>query len=209
MKKCLSKDPDERWQSASDLASALRWSADDSTAHHPATGPTVSRGRRRTVTALAAVAVAAALIAAAVWAVGSGRRGSAASAPTPRFIPVTFRAGTLTAARFAPDGDTIVYSAAWGVDPYALFMTRRDSVESRRLDVLDAKLLGVSSSGELAFLRGPHSSLRLLNPGLGTLLRVSLTGGGPGSSSTTSSRQIGSLEAMISRLCDAGRWSSL
>ena len=179
VKKCLSKDPDERWQSANDLASALRWSADDSTAHHPATGPTVSRGRRRTVTALAAVAVAAALIAAAVWAVGSGRRGGAASAPTPRFIPVTFRAGTLTAARFAPDGDSIVYSAAWGVDPYGLFMTRRDSVESRRLDVPNAKLLGVSSSGELAFLRGPQSALRLLNPGLGTLLRVSLTGGGP------------------------------
>ena len=179
VKKCLAKDPDERWQSASDLASALRWSANDSTAQHPATGPTVSRGRRRKVTAIAAVAVAAALIAAAVWAVGSGRRGGATSAPTPRFIPVTFRAGTLTAARFTPDGDTIVYSAAWGVDPYGLFMTRRDSVESRRLDVPDAKLLGVSSSGELAFLRGRHVALRLLSPGAGTLLRVSMTGGGP------------------------------
>ncbi len=177
VKKCLSKDPDERWQSANDLASALRWSADDSTAHHPATGPTVSHGRRRTMTALAAVAVAA-LFAAAVWAVGSGRRDSAASVPTPRFIPVTFRAGTLTAARFAPDGDSIVYSAAWGVDPYGLYMTRRDNVESKRLDVPNAKLLGVSASGELAFLRGPQSSLRLLNPGFGTLLRVSL-GGAP------------------------------
>jgi eukaryotic-like serine/threonine-protein kinase len=179
VKKCLVKDPDERWQSAKDLASALRWSADDSTARHPATGPAVSRGRHRTVTALAAVAIAAAVIAAAVWAAGSGRRGGAASAPTPRFIPVTFRAGALTAARFTPDGDSIVYSAAWGVDPYGLFMTRRDSVESRRLDVPNAKLLGVSSSGELAFLRGPQSTLRLLNAGVGTLLRVSLTGGGP------------------------------
>ena len=58
-------------------------------------------------------------------------------------------------------------------------MTRRDSVESRRLDVPDAKLLGVSSSGELAFLRGRHVALRLLSPGAGTLLRVSMTGGGP------------------------------
>ena len=179
VKKCLSKDPDERWQSANDLASALRWSANDSTAQHPATGPTVSRGRSRRVTAIAAVAAAAALSAAAVWAVGSGRRGGATSAPTPRFIPVTFRAGTLTAARFTPDGDTIVYSAEWGVDPPGLFMTRRDSVESRRLDVPDARLLGVSSSGELAFLRGPHGALRLLNSGAGTLLRVSITGGGP------------------------------
>ena len=179
VKRCLSKDPQERWQSANDLASALRWSADDSTAQHPATGPPMSRGRRRTLTAIAAAAVAAALIATAVWAVGTGRRGGAASAPTPRFIPVTFRAGTLTAARFTRDGDTIVYSAAWGADPFGLFMTRRDSVESRRLDVPDAKLLGVSSSGELAFLRGPHRALGLLNPGYGTLLRVSITGGGP------------------------------
>jgi hypothetical protein len=179
VKKCLSKDPGERWQSAKDLASALRWSADDSTARHSATGPAVNRRRHRTVTAIATVAIAAAVIAAAVWAAGSGRRDGAASASTPRFIPVTFRAGTLTAARFTPDGDSIVYSAAWGTERYALFMTRRDSVESRRLDVLDAKLLGVSSSGELAFLRGPHSALKLLPAAVGTLLRVSLTGGGP------------------------------
>ena len=166
VKKCLSKDPDERWQSANDLASALRWSADDT--HGSPSGdwpdsepwtPSCRDGDSRPSP------LRAALIAAAVWAVGSGRRGSAASAPTPRFIPVTFRAGTLTAARFAPDGDSIVYSAAWGVDPYGLFMTRRDNVESRRLDVPNAKLLGVSSSGELAFLRGPHSALRLLNHG--------------------------------------------
>ncbi len=179
VKKCLFKDHDERWQSAKDLASALRWSADDSTARHSATGPGVNRGRHRTVTAIAAVAIAAAVIAVAVWAAGSGRRDGAASAPTPRFIPVTFRAGTLTAARFTPDGDSIVYSAAWGVDPYGLFMTRRDSVESRRLDILDAKLLGVSASGELAFLRGPHGALRMLPAVGGTLLRVSITGGGP------------------------------
>jgi Tol biopolymer transport system component len=179
VQKCLSKDPDDRWQSANDLASALRWSADDTTPRRPATDPVVSRRRRRTVTAITAAAVAAALVATAVWVVGRGRGGNVASVPTPRFIPVTFRAGTLTSARFTPDGDSIVYSAAWGVDRFGLFMTRRDSVESRRLDVLDAKLLGVSSSGELAFLRGPHGALKLLNPGSGTLLRVSITGGGP------------------------------
>jgi Tol biopolymer transport system component len=178
VKKCLSKDPDERWQSSKDLASALRWSADDRPAQPATTDPTASRGRRGSLSAFAAVTVVAALIAAAAWLVDRGRSAGVASASTPRFIPVTFRAGTLTAARFAPDGDSIVYSAAWGVDRYGLFMTRRDSVESRRLEVDDAKLLGVSSSGELAFLRGPQGSLRLLNPERGTLLRVSLTGGG-------------------------------
>jgi serine/threonine protein kinase len=179
VKKCLSKDPNDRWQSASELASALRWSADDSAPHPQATGgQTVSDGRRHNVAALAAGAVAATLFAIAVWAIGSGRL-SATSAPAPRFTPVTFRAGTLTGARFAPDGDSIIYSAAWGTERYELFMTRRDNPESRRLDIPDAKLLGVSSTGELAFLSGPQSTLRLLDPGIGTLLRVSLTGGGP------------------------------
>ena len=29
VKKCLAKDPDERWQSSQDLAAALRWSTDE------------------------------------------------------------------------------------------------------------------------------------------------------------------------------------
>ena len=177
--KCLCKDPDDRWQSARDLASALRWSLDDDPAQLLAAASTTGRRRPRLMTVLPALVAAVAVSASAVWAVTGGRLGGAPPPPVPRFIPVTFRAGTVTGARFTPDGDTVIYSAAWGTDPYALFMTRRDSVESRRLDVLNAKLLGVSSTGELAFLRGPHDALKLLAPGSGTLVRVSIAGGGP------------------------------
>jgi hypothetical protein len=74
-------------------------------------------------------------------------RGLQGSAPvsTPEFIPMTFRTGTVSAARFAPDGETVIYSAAWGGDPYALFMTRRGSPESRPLNLLDAKLRDVAT----------------------------------------------------------------
>ena len=67
----------------------------------------------------------------------------------PQFIPITFRNGTVSAARFAPDGETVIYSAAWNGRPYALFMTRRGSPESRPLNITDARLLGVSSSGDV------------------------------------------------------------
>ena len=60
-------------------------------------------------------------------------------------------------------------------------MTRRGSVESRSLNGPDAKLLGVSSSGELAFLRGRHAALKLLAAGGERYARsrVSIAGGGP------------------------------
>jgi eukaryotic-like serine/threonine-protein kinase len=176
LKRCLQKEARRRLHAIADarldLEEALTETADDG---RDLASSAVSR---RPLVPFAAVAVAVAVIAAAVWA-ESGRRGVVVSVPSPRFIPVTFRAGTLSNARFTPDGDSIVYSAAWGVDPYGLFMTRRDNVESRRLDVPDAKLLAVSSRGDLVFLRGRRPALRLVSAEPGTLLRVSLTGGGP------------------------------
>ncbi len=175
--KCLAKAPDERWQSARDLAAALRWSADDRRMRPVTTRPLQKRGRVGAAV-VAGFAIVAATIGLALSSLGAGRLFGEPSA-SPRFTQVTFRTGTVSSARFAPDGDTVVYSAAWGGQPYALFMTRRGSTESRALNVPDAKLLGVSSTGELAFLRGTHNVLKLLPPtGFGTLLRVSMTGGG-------------------------------
>src|SRR5208337_4738628 len=84
--------------------------------------------------------------------------------------------GTIAAARFSPDGQTIVYGAALEGKPVELFTTRFDSTDSRPLGLGKAELLSISSAGELAVL---------LNPGatafaeIGTLARVSLSGGAP------------------------------
>jgi len=62
-----------------------------------------------------------------------------APAPTPpAFRQLTFQRGYLQSARFAPDGETIVYAAAWNGKPIELFSTRPEGNESRALGLSDA-----------------------------------------------------------------------
>ena len=95
----------------------------------------------------------------------------------PDFHQLTYQRGTLRTARFAPDGETIVYSAAWDGRPNELFTTRADSRESRSLGIASAELQAVSSSGELAVLVNAHP-IQLFSM-IGTLAKVPLAGGTP------------------------------
>ena len=79
--------------------------------------------------------------------------------------------------RFAPDGRTIVYSAAWDGKPGELFSVRTDSRESRPLGIPNADLCPVSSKGELAILI--KKEFLATTAGAGTLARVPLGGGAP------------------------------
>jgi Tol biopolymer transport system component len=90
---------------------------------------------------------------------------------------LTWSRGSLASARFAPDGQTIVYSAAWDGGPLDLFTTRAGSSASRSLGVGAAKLLGVSSSGELAIAIKRHPLFGYET--VGTLARMPLAGGAP------------------------------
>jgi hypothetical protein len=174
--KCLAKNPDERWQSAADLMAALLWSREDNAARK---APAGRDGRPRVTRRLLAAAAVVAVAATAIWVIKVRGRGSTPPA-APHFMPITFRTGTVSGARFAPDGETVIYSAAWGGNPYALFMTRRGSPESLPLNIPDAKLLSVSSNGDLSLLRGSQEAVRVLAPPrTGTLARVAMTGGAP------------------------------
>ena len=92
---------------------------------------------------------------------------AAAEPPTPRRL--TFERGEVGAARFAPDGNTVVYSARWRGEPSELFTTRLDSRESRPLGV-PGRLHAVSSTSELAVDLAYSSR---------NIARVPLAGGAP------------------------------
>jgi eukaryotic-like serine/threonine-protein kinase len=90
------------------------------------------------------------------------------------FHRLTFRRGEVRSARFAPDGDTIVYSASWDGTPSEIFVANRRSPEARPLGVVDADVLAIAKSTEIAvLLRRDRIS------GLGTLARIPLAGGTP------------------------------
>ena len=69
------------------------------------------------------------------------------------------------AARFAPDGKTIIYSAAWEGKSLQLFTTRPESPESHELEPAGADVLAVSSSGEMALSLRSHPSAQFLYSG--------------------------------------------
>jgi len=121
--------------------------------------------------ALAAIAAALALGGAAMYALMS-RPGPA----LPAFRQITLRQGLVVAARFAPDGAAIVYSASWDGKPVELFSTRLGSYEARPLGLGQGRLAAISGAGDLAvvFEKDPRGFA-----GGGMLSRVPLAGGVP------------------------------
>jgi hypothetical protein len=170
VKRCLEKRPEGRFQSAHDLAFAL-----EGVIGAPAlsVAPPGRAVRRRRV-ASGALALAALAIAAAIGAFGALR---AARQPEPSFRRVTFQRGLVRAARFAADGRTIVYSAAWSGNPSRLFVTHTDTRESTSPDLPAGDLVATTSTGELILLvgRGQTPSASFVNSG--TLARASQMGG--------------------------------
>src|SRR5262249_23337637 len=115
-----------------------------------AAGPRAGAPRRiRLLAALAAAAVLAGFVAVFL----AGRRGG--GRPGPDLQRRTFGNGTVRAARFAPDGRTIVFAAVWDGNPARLFSTRTDGRESKSLELPDAEVVSVSSLGEIAMLLQP------------------------------------------------------
>jgi eukaryotic-like serine/threonine-protein kinase len=172
--RCLEKRPEERFQSARDLSFALESALDSSHASEPAgRAPASPRRQWRTAALLLGGVVLGGALGAMVV---SWLRPEAPSNTVPSFRQLTFERGTIRDARFAPDGQSVLYSAAWDGNPLRIFMTRTDSPESVPLTLPDARLLSVSRNAEIAISLGHRYEGWM---GAGTLARSSVLGSAP------------------------------
>jgi len=195
--KLLDKDPELRYQSAAEVRADLKRlkRERDSARISSSAVPTETSGSSTAATPLATktssssikaapetrtrptqVALAAAL-ALAIAAIAFLLLRHNGAAPSPAYHLLTYRRGTIRMARFAPDGQTVIYSAAWEGGPVEIFSTRFGTPESRSVGVPGAEILAISGGGEMAVLL--HSQQSKSQVHTGTLARMPLGGGAP------------------------------
>jgi Tol biopolymer transport system component len=102
---------------------------------------------------------------------------STSPAQPPLYRQLTFRRGSVRSARFAPDGQTILYSAAWQGRPVDVFTARPEAPEARSMGLSRTQLASVSSTSEMAVLLNSKAIGTWVN--MGTLARAPLVGGAP------------------------------
>ena len=168
---CLEKRPEERFQSARDLAFGLG-AMSGMTSQIISYRPFYRLDFRSLARpGLAVLGVLALLSAAYLAGTHHGRL------PPPSFKRLTFRSGSVVSARFAPDGQMMLYGAKWSGAPVGIYSVRPDSPESRDLGYNGADLLSVSSTGQLAIALNRHPIGYLRDSG--TLAQVAIGGGAP------------------------------
>ena len=177
IERCLAKDPEERYGSTRDLARDLanfrNHLGELSGADLPAKGagglaPRLQSMRRLVI----AIACAAALGAVILLLLSPPIR---KPAPTD-WTRIGSRRGIVWSGRFAPDGQTILYSAAWDGDTGRIYSTRPGSTETRALDLPPGKLLAISAKSEFLFQRDVRFNSFFSQSG--TLVRAPLDGVG-------------------------------
>ena len=159
--KCLAKEPDDRWQSAHDVAEELRWVG--------STTQTAVRKTRATAGTVAIVA-GAALLAALLGGAAVRAFAHPDQAHAVRFTIPT-RDGAYHAAWIAapsPDGTRLVFGAANPDGVLQLWMRNVDSLDAQPIAGTEgmgdnAPLFGTSSKSVLFMLRGHLKNLDLDN----------------------------------------------
>ncbi|MDQ6801796.1 MAG: serine/threonine-protein kinase [Acidobacteriota bacterium] len=165
---CLAKDPDDRWQSAHDIAAELRWIAEGTSAAYG--GRPARAIPRRWLWGAMGVIAGVAIGAAATW---IGLRDRTPTAPVSRFtIPLPPAAplfyGSATAVAISPDGTRIVYRAKDGEDTH---------LYTRSISQLVPTLIPGTTNAIMAAFSPDGRSIAFQDEG--RLQKVSLDGGLP------------------------------
>lgn len=170
IRRCLEKNPEERFQSSTDLAfalEALSGTIGGAGAHgRLGVGPVPRKWRRKTIGA-AALGLGVLIGSTAAWWL----------VPRPAAVLPTYEAKTFDRlpvmnARFMPDGQTIVYSAASRGDAPELFVISPTAEAPQPLGVGTAHLLAISRQGELALIINARREQQRMSAG--TFARMTL-----------------------------------
>jgi eukaryotic-like serine/threonine-protein kinase len=168
---CLEKNPEERFYSARDVAFDLE-ALSGLSAPQTGVAPVREAGKRPSWLAVAAAVVATALIVGALALLAVRKAGDR---PPPSFRQLTFRRGQVFSARFAPDGQTIMYTAAWDDRPMEIFVGRPESPESRPFGLVGAEVMSIAKSGDMAVSLDRTTGTAFRRTG--TLAQISVAGG--------------------------------
>jgi eukaryotic-like serine/threonine-protein kinase len=165
---CLEKNPEERFQSARDVAFNLANVSNLS----GSSAAIVARGRPRPWFRVLYASVGMLLIL-AIGAYFLFPRSHPVAATV--FHRLTYELGTVNSARFSPDGHTVVYSAAWEGQPPQIFSTRAEYPQPQAIGIHGGRIVSISPTNEIAFMLGKTGFAELE----ATLARVPLSGGSP------------------------------
>jgi hypothetical protein len=175
VRRCLEKSPQQRFQSAGDLAFALHELSGGGS------GVMAKAGSGRQARAdgkrwVIAVGVAVALVAGMVGAWLAHRYGHF---DPPKFTQVTFQQGLVRSARFLHDGQTIISASRWGSEAgMGLHVGTTETVGERSLDTAADDVAAVSVNDDILLIQNERS----VGPGyavVGTLAEMHYSGGAP------------------------------
>lgn len=187
IRKCLAKDPDDRWQSAHDVAEELRWTSEAGSQAGVAV-PLVRKRKTREMLAWALCALlAAGAVAALAWFAARSSRAPArfyrASVALPSYLD--YYSGPMT---ISPDGQAFAYAAQDNRGQRILWI--------RRFSEAAPQPLSAATGATLPFWSPDGQSLVYIGTG-GKLYKIASSGGAP---------ELMSLTADLS--APGGTWNS-
>jgi eukaryotic-like serine/threonine-protein kinase len=152
VRRCLEKQPEQRFQSAKDLAFALE-ALSGTTSKTAANAAITDRAEKPRWSAFVFVTAAAvlglAVGAAIAWYLRPG------AAPPPTFTRVSYDRGEVIRGRFAADTKSVLYSAKFGAGAPDTYSIREDYPASAPVGLGGALLLAISRQGQMAVLMRP------------------------------------------------------